>query len=481
MDTEKYIVAIEIGSSKITGAIASRPQKGGVVSILGVDSLPISGAVKRGIVVKPGEVSAKIKKLLLMLGNRMGSSKKITRAYVGIAGQSLHTEDYTVSQDYPENTVITDELIGRLQEEVKEMPIAGADVLEVVCADVLIDGTPRVGHNEVVGSNLKMGLKLVTARKALKSGATEAIPSTLSVVKYVPLDLVTSHVALTPEDRQAGVMLVDFGAETTTVSIYKNGVLNYLSTIPLGGANITRDIMTLQVTEEEAESFKTRLGSAKTTGEEPDITLRGEHASEIKSLDLARVVKARIEEIVANVDAHFEYAKCDPKSLAAGMVIIGGASKLSNLAELLADKCGIRVRKGSLRQDMLLDVASQSKSAELLQILGLVFCAEEDCVEVGDGHRDEPEAEVEPIVGKKPKFEIDWGDDEEDFEPEPETIPTPKPKKEKKEKEKKPQKEKGPSLFSQWGQKLRQFAEKTGQLLDDDDTWEEGEKQQKND
>ncbi len=477
MDTEKYIVAIEIGSSKITGAIATRSQKGDVVSILGIDSLPISGAIKRGIVVKPGEVSAKIKKLLLMLGNRIGSSKKITRAYVGIAGQSLHTEDYTISQDYPENTAITDELICRLQEEVKEMPIASADVLEVVCTDVLIDGTPRMGHTEVVGSNLKMGLKLVTARKALKSGAAEAIPSTLSVVKYVPLDLATSCVALSTEDRQAGVMLVDFGAETTTVSIYKNGVLNYLSTIPLGGANITRDIMSLQVTEEEAESFKTRLGSAKMTGEEPDITLRGEHASEIKSFDLSKVVKARIEEIVANVDAHFEYAKCDPKSLGAGMVIIGGASKLSNLAELLADKCGIRVRKGSLRQDMLLDLASQSKSADLLQILGLIFCADEECVEVGDGHKAEPEAE--PIAVKKPKFKIDWGDDEEDFEPEP--APAPKPKKEKKKKEKKPQKEKGPSLFSQWGQKLRQFAEKTGQLLDDDDTWEDGEKQRKND
>ena len=59
-------------------------------------------------------------------------------------------------------------------------------------------------------------------------------------------------------------------------------------------------------------------------------------SSEIKSLDLSKVVKARIEEIVANVNAHFEYAKCDRKSLGAGMVIVGGASKLSDLPELIA-------------------------------------------------------------------------------------------------------------------------------------------------
>lgn len=37
MDTERYIVAVEIGSSKITGAIGTRSLKG-VVTVLGVDT-----------------------------------------------------------------------------------------------------------------------------------------------------------------------------------------------------------------------------------------------------------------------------------------------------------------------------------------------------------------------------------------------------------------------------------------------------------
>ena len=174
-----------------------------------------------------------------------------------------------------------------------------------------------------------MSLKLIVARDDLKKSVSRCFSGEPSVVRYIPTTLSTAYVALSNEDRQAGVMLVDFGAETTTVSIYKDGLLRYLSTIPLGGYNITRDIMTLKVTEPEAESFKVRLGSAKVMGEESNITLRGESSSEIKSLDLSKVVKARIEEIVANVNAHFEYAKCDRKSLGAGMVIVGGASKLS--------------------------------------------------------------------------------------------------------------------------------------------------------
>ena len=56
MDTERYIVAVEIGSSKITGAIGTRSLKG-VVTVLGVDTEPLTGSVKRGFVVNPDEGS----------------------------------------------------------------------------------------------------------------------------------------------------------------------------------------------------------------------------------------------------------------------------------------------------------------------------------------------------------------------------------------------------------------------------------------
>ena len=54
MDTERYIVAVEIGSSKITGAIGTRSLKG-VVNLLGVYNEPLSGSVKRGLVVNNDE------------------------------------------------------------------------------------------------------------------------------------------------------------------------------------------------------------------------------------------------------------------------------------------------------------------------------------------------------------------------------------------------------------------------------------------
>lgn len=73
-----------------------------------------------------------------------------------------------ISRDYPEGTPITEDIIKRLQEEAREMPIAGADILEVVRTGVLVDDKPKSGREEIEGSNLKMSLKLIVARDDLK-------------------------------------------------------------------------------------------------------------------------------------------------------------------------------------------------------------------------------------------------------------------------------------------------------------------------
>ncbi len=52
---------------------------------------------------------------------------------------------------------------------------------------------------------------------------------------------------------------MDFGADTTTMLVYKNNILRYLSVLPLGGNSITRDITSLQMEEEEAEKLKTAI------------------------------------------------------------------------------------------------------------------------------------------------------------------------------------------------------------------------------
>ena len=98
-------------------------------------------------------------------------------------------------------------------------------------------------------------------------------------------------------------MLVDLGADTTTVSVYSKGILRHLSVIPLGGNNITKDITSLQIEEQDAEKMKLKYGKAYTENSNIDPTLNYPIDKDrvVESKKFIEIVEARVEEIVENV------------------------------------------------------------------------------------------------------------------------------------------------------------------------------------
>lgn len=69
--------------------------------------------------------------------------------------------------------------------------------------------------------------------------------------------LATSNIVLMPEEKDMGVLLVDIGGGHTDISVYKNNIIEFYTTLPVGGDHITNDIaMTLDITSDEAEKLK---------------------------------------------------------------------------------------------------------------------------------------------------------------------------------------------------------------------------------
>lgn len=103
---------------------------------------------------------------------------------------------------------------------------------------------------------------------------------------------------------RSGCALVDFGADTTTISVYKNNILRYLSVLPLGGNTITRDITSLQMEEQDAEKLKLQYGNALYEEEEESETpavCTTDDGRAIELTTLNNIIEARAEEILANV------------------------------------------------------------------------------------------------------------------------------------------------------------------------------------
>ena len=137
------------------------------------------------------------------------------------------------------------------------------------------------------------------------------------------------------QERTSGCVFVDMGSETTTVAVYKGKLLRHLAVIPLGGANITRDIANiLNCEESEAETLKRTYGYPDIQHPDDDsdqiIPLRDGNRT-YKQGDLYDIIGARVEEIVQNIKHQIDLSGFTRENLVNGLFLIGGAAQLPNI------------------------------------------------------------------------------------------------------------------------------------------------------
>jgi cell division protein FtsA len=185
--------------------------------------------------------------------------------------------------------------------------------------------------------------------------------------------------SLTDDERRLGCMFVDFGAETTTVSIYKNGAPIYLVTLPMGSRNITLDLTALNYIEERAEEIKRISGNAM-----PQEGVRRQGADGIDYTEVNNFVHARAAEIVQNILAQIEYAGMKAVDLPGGIVIVGGGASLRGFNDLLSKQGKMKVRMGSVQGPIRISDNSLHPS-EMLDVISILLAAsklpEAECIE----------------------------------------------------------------------------------------------------
>lgn len=393
MKEERLVAAIEISSSKIIAA-AGRIHNDGRLDIIATEQERGVESVRYGIIQNLEETSLRVTRVLDRLQQRATiAPKEITSVFVGLSGRSLRSIQTEVELPLPEDTEITEEILHRLRDSALSTAIDST--LEVV------DAIPRVyyvGKSETrspkgaIGNHIKGIFDLIVCRPELRRNLVRTLDDKLgiTIAGFVVTALSTAQVILSSEEKRLGCMLVDMGAETTSVSIYKEGALKYFATLPLGGRNITRDITSLNVLEERAEEIKLTTGNALARDTGSTLNMNG-----IKMSDVANVIVARSEEIVANIIEQLKYAGLKDKDIPAGLICIGGGTKLNGILDLLGRQIDLPVRRGTLPGYIRLE-EPRPVTAELLQVASVLYSGATDtdieCLE-------NPGAEELPVTG----------------------------------------------------------------------------------
>lgn len=341
---EKNIVAIEIGSSKVRGAIGSFSPSG-VLTVQAVEEESMLDWVRYGTISNVEEVATLVNRIIRKIENRV-SPRKVSSVYVGMGGRSFCSLPREVESRFAEDVEIGDSIIASLERDAAISPYADRELLQVVPREFTVDNKTVNRPKGTVGRSIRMLSNLIVCRPQIKRNIDRLFIEKLKlgINGYKVRQLAIANVVLTSEEKRLGCMLVDFGAETTTVSIYKHGRLQYLATLPLGSRNITRDIMKLNCLEEKAEDLKCKVGNAAGAKASVNPMVSGS----VDFTDVNNYVSHRAGEIIANVYKQLEYAGYTSNDLSGGIVVVGGGSRLAGFNDCLSKKLAMRLRVGSV-------------------------------------------------------------------------------------------------------------------------------------
>jgi len=395
----KKLIAIDFGSTCIS-AMAAEVLENGAVKILSEES-KASDDVRWGIVEKPSGASFKVSELLKLLKNS-ARMPEISQVSVSVGAKSMKHIVSSVNRFVPKHNVVTDELLAEMVEECElKFRHPEITIFDVIPVSYTLDGKSMEDPVGQSGIQIKANYHVVYGNSIIKTELERCFDRTGIVLEYSPLAVeALSTVVLDTQEREVGAALINFGATTTTLAVYRNDVLQNLLVVPLGAKNITKDIQELGINETNAERLKWLKGFAMESMVDEPMYIQIASAEvdnppvKISTKFLATIIEARLDEMMQPI---FDTIADLSFTLDAGIVITGGGSKLNNMIEYIAEKTGIYARFGDHSEWLDDNTPEKYHDPKYAQLIGTILLTNE--------YRKEHPVEVTVNApGKEPKI-----------------------------------------------------------------------------
>ncbi|MFC0877680.1 cell division protein FtsA [Saccharicrinis sp. FJH2] len=376
---EKFIAALDLGTSEIRGVLGKKDANGNV-SVLAVKKVKSDG-ITRGLIINLDTVARAVREIGLDLEKSTG--KKIEKFFVGSGGSMIYARQNSSYKRMNQKGEFSADMIADLRRENESIVLDfDAEIIDIKNQGYIVDDEFEivdpvgVHGSKIEGDYVVMGIKRndkETIRKCIEKAGYE-----LAGIVLTPL--ATAETLLSKDEKELGAVSVDFGAGKTSVVVYKGNKLSRIAVLPFGGNVVSKDLATgCNVILDKAEKAKIKHGSAvaELQSEDDRITIPatpGWEAKELSFKTMAYIIQSRVEEILANVLNQIEKSSVYEK-LGAGIVLSGGSAQLKDIQQLVKLKTGLDVRIG-----VPSNVHANLNENTCAGIMGILAEADEDCV-----------------------------------------------------------------------------------------------------
>ena len=377
---KEFIVAIELGSTNIIG-VAGKKNIDGSISILSVIKEDSTSCINKGVVYNIDKTVQCLTNIIKRLETSLKA--KVAQVYVGVGGQSIRSVKNTLIKELPLDTVVTLDMVNELMDENRNMTYPAQEVLDAITQEYKVDAQYQLDPVGIQCTRLEANLLNILWKKSFYRNLNKCFDNAgIAIAEMYLAPLALADSVLTDVEKRVGCVLVDLGAETTTVSVYYRNILRHLAVIPLGGNNITIDIASLQMDDENAEKMKRKYASAYTDSKDIDENLKYsiDEDRQVDSKTFIEIVEARLEEIIKNVWYQVPSEYTD--KLLGGFIITGGVSNMKNIEKAFKQHTGVdKIRIANFVQETINSNIPEitAHDATMNTVLGLIAKGDMNC------------------------------------------------------------------------------------------------------
>ena len=360
--TDKIAVVLDLGTTKIRSVAAVLDDNNKVSQIVATEEVDSKG-VKHGRVENYLVLAGVLKPMFNRLSNRIynkfkaaigdsfiGNTVEIKSVYIALGGKGISGKEQ--KESYRLNNQFVDvPVVQKIEEDIRKRVENDKEIiLDMINQGYNVDDDIKMEAVGCRASNVEGRFCVVTAEKEIKEDIEKTLSSIdIQLAGYSLLPFALADVMLSDADKEVGATLIDLGASSTSIAIYRDNVRRHVRVLPFGGKIITKDIKKVcGLTTETAEKVKKKIGCAYPEGlkENVILTVAGTDVK-IQSVELASIIEARLEELMSYLLG--EMNKVSALTSSKKIILTGRGSRLDKVCDKFTNEFGLDTEIGKIK------------------------------------------------------------------------------------------------------------------------------------